>query len=719
MSSEQDLRSFRQMLAGEVEDAVGVLERDLLELERDPTGAPARDLTDAVRAAHSIKGAAGIVGAGQLSTLCHHIEDVLDEIVVGRIVPGGDLITALLEALDAMRRASEYLAAGDAPPSEQLQAATERVRSIARRPAREGSTRGGAPDGDPPVPPTRTPTPTPPSPTAPATQASVRLSARKLDTLVAEAGELVGARGQVENLARELERLRSYVQSSYAGAEGIGSSELADLVAHVCRAGWSTARDVTRATTALQEGVLDVAMLPFQTACDGLHRVVRDVASAAGKEATLEVVGGDVELDRRVLATLRDPLTHLVRNAVDHGIEAPATREQEGKDRRGIIRLEAVTRGGFADVSVSDDGRGIDIEALREAAAATGLATAEGDDATSVDLIFAPSLSTAVTTTEYSGRGVGMDIVRRGAESLGGTVVVSSEQGAGTRVTITVPLTLSTMQVLLVSAGGQTMALATSSIDRVVEIAAADVLGVAGRPMVNLDDRHVPLVQLAATLDIGQTSSAPTGETIRAVLVGSGPDAVALEVDDVFDVREVLVKPLGPRLDELPGALGGTVLVDGAAVLVLHPVTVARQGRSRASASRSVQRTVTDPASVRRARVLLVEDTVTTRALERSVLESAGYDVEVAGDGAEAWRLLQEVDVDIVVSDIDMPRMDGAALCRAIRGAPQLRDLPIVLVTSLGSEEDRRRGLEAGADAYIVKSGFDQRRFIETIERLL
>lgn len=717
MSSEQDLRSFRQMLAGEVEDAISVLERDLLELERDPAGAPGRGLTDAVRAAHSIKGAAGIVGAGQLSTLCHHIEDVLDEIVVGRIVPGGDLITALLEALDAMRRASEYLAAGDAPPSEQLQAATERVRSIARRPARGESTRSAPSDGHPPVPPTRTPTP--PSPTAPATTASVRLSARKLDTLVAEAGELVGARGQVENLARELERLRSYVQSSYVGADGIGSSELADLVAHLCRAGWSTARDVTRATTAVQEGVLDVAMLPFQTACDGLHRVVRDVAAAEGKEATLEVVGGDVELDRRVLATLRDPLTHLVRNAVDHGIEAPATREQEGKDRRGTIRLEAVTRGGFADVYVSDDGRGIDIEALREAAAATGLATADDDDATSLDLIFAASLSTATTTTEYSGRGVGMDIVRRGAESLGGTVVVSSEHGAGTHVTITVPLTLSTMQVLLVSVGGQTLALATSSIDRVVETAAADVLDVAGRPMVNLDDRHVPLVQLAATLDIGETSSAPAGDTVRAVLVGSGPDGVALEVHDVFDVREVLVKPLGPRLDELPGALGGTVLVDGTAVLVLHPVAVARQGRSRASVSRGVQRTVTGPASAVGARVLLVEDTVTTRALERSVLESAGYDVEVAGDGAEAWRRLQEVDVDIVVSDIDMPRMDGVALCRAIRGAPRLRELPIVLVSSLGSEEDRRRGLEAGADAYIVKSGFDQRRFIETIERLL
>jgi two-component system chemotaxis sensor kinase CheA len=458
-------------------------------------------------------------------------------------------------------------------------------------------------------------------------------------------------------------------------------------------------------------------MFPFSEACQGLERTVRDLAAKGEKKIELTVEGGDIELDRLVLESIRDPLLHLVRNAVDHGIEPAAQRRAAGKAEIGRIVITAALRGGRVEIQVKDDGRGLDRNAIAGKLRAGGQAVPE--DARELALsIFAPGFSTAAAVTEVSGRGVGLDIVKTQLAAMRGTVAVAAAPapGSGTVFTLDVPLTLTSVRAVLAVIGDQRYAVDTSSVERVIRIAPSEIRPIGERETVSFAGVPVPVVTLAEALGLPERPL-PEAEKTPALVLSIGDRRVALAVDSVDAEREVVVRALGPRLKRLPGIAGGTILADGTIALILNVADLIDRalelpGKVRLAAA------ATDADAVRK-RLLVVDDSATIRTLEKSILEAAGYDVMIAVDGEEALQILLERGADLVVSDVEMPRMDGFSLTEAIRASKRFRDLPVVLVTAMESDADKARGMAAGANAYRPKSAFDQQDLIATIQRIL
>jgi two-component system chemotaxis sensor kinase CheA len=402
---------------------------------------------------------------------------------------------------------------------------------------------------------------------------------------------------------------------------------------------------------------------------------------------------------------------------VDHGVEPPAVRRAAGKPARGRVTITAALRGARVEVTVADDGRGFDLTALREQARRRQLAEPL-DERELTHLIFIPGLSTAPQVTDVSGRGMGLDVVKSRVESLHGTVEAGAAPGGGARFTLTVPLTLTTLRAVLVSAAGQTFAFAGTSIEKVVRVGPGQLRAVAGRPMLALGGAPIPVAPLAAAL--GLSAAPPAGQNGKtpALLLAAGDRRMAFTVDELLAEQEIVVSSLGPRVRRLRFVSGATLLASGRVALVLNAANLVRAALGQPAAAAPVAAPAGDAPPPRK-RLLVVDDSVTTRALEKSILEAAGYEVLTAADGLAAWQLLQERGTDLLVSDVEMPRMDGLTLTETVRASPRFAKLPVVLVTARASEQDRARGLQAGADAYLVKSGFDQRNLLEAIAQLL
>jgi two-component system chemotaxis sensor kinase CheA len=554
-------------------------------------------------------------------------------------------------------------------------------------------------------------------PTAPTTVDAlpVRVSAQKLDALLARSGELRVAALRLEGRAEALEAVRdelAHAREAVRGTAGEAALRRAETeLARVARALASDRRALTGVATGLDDEVRRARTLPFQEGCEGLERALRDVARSLGRQARLDLRGGALELDRSLLQALRDPVLHLVRNAVAHGLESPEERRRAGKPEEGRVTLAARLHGGRVEVTVEDDGRGLDLTALRERARARGMAVPE-DDADAARLVFLPGLSTAARVTTVAGRGVGLDAVRAQVEALRGSVEVATHAGTGTRFTLDVPLTLSTLRVLLVASGGQTLSLASEGVARLVRLGPGEVRTVEGRATWFSGDALVPLASLAEVLGL---PPGPPRQRRQAVVLAAGSARAALVVDEVLAEQEALVRALGPRIPRARHVSAAAVLPDGRLSLLLNPASLVRAAGGRPSAA-----LFPTPAAQRaRRRVVLADDSPTTRALEQSILEGAGYEVVACADGAEAWERLQAAGADALVSDVEMPRMDGFALTEAVRASPRLARLPVILVTARGRAEDRARGMQVGASAYLVKSAFDPTGLLETLRRLL
>jgi two-component system chemotaxis sensor kinase CheA len=544
---------------------------------------------------------------------------------------------------------------------------------------------------------------------------TLRVGADKLETMMGLSSELASHVFQYEghgNLVKKLTAcLNLTMQQSPQLREDPSIQEAYRLSRKLQRDLLDHATEALRLSDELQSAVRALRMVRIEGLRTILNRAVREACSATGRLAELKIKGSDTGVDRVVQEQLRDPLVHILRNAVAHGIEPPAERVEAGKNEVGQILLEASSTGPWVSIVVSDDGRGINLEKARARALETGLATrqelAELAEDRVLDLLFRAGLSTADVITELAGRGVGLDVVRSRLAELGGDASISTTPGQGTSITLRVPLTRLTTSGVLVRVGRQLFAAPTTEVERTQQIARDDLVSADGADMVSVDGQLLRVDMLATVLGQPQVDF----EQKPAVVLSDGIRRRAFLVDEVCGQREYIAQPLSWNLQGTPGLAGSTVLDGGSLVLILDT-------RDLIGARRQTS-VWTEERSVRQLRLLVVDDSATSRTLERNILRSAGYNVTTATDGEEAWTVLKKEKIDLVVSDIEMPRLNGFELTRRIRADKDLEHLPVILVTSLGSEEHKQMGAECGADTYIVKGAFDQEELLGSVARLL
>ncbi|MEJ2211811.1 MAG: response regulator, partial [Anaerolineae bacterium] len=526
-----------------------------------------------------------------------------------------------------------------------------------------------------------------------------------------------GAEPSLRHGPAEIAQVLEYVEASQDWLQEAGS-----LSSELSRRYARDALQISLAIDELEEEIKRIRMLPLSTITTSFGRMVRDLARAAGKEAFLQIEGGETELDRQVLEQIKDPLIHMLRNAIDHGIETPEKREAAGKPRAGRVILRAGQQGPRVLVQVEDDGAGLDLPALRQALLRRGHPQAETlSEAELRELILTARVSTSPIITDISGRGIGLSVVRRNVEALQGRVEVQHQSGQGTTFTLTLPLTLTSTRGLLLRTAGQTFALPLNTVEYLLAVAPEDIFPMEGQQAIRYGDRPVALVRLDDVLELPH-SPVPRPDRRLPVVVVSAERTVAFAVDELCGEQEMVIKGLGPQLRRVVGLTGATILGSGEVVLILSAIDLVKL------ALRSKQQPVFEPeggaagedAPPLRRRILVVDDSITTRTLEKNILEAAGYDVALATDGREALSLIASQGLpDIVVSDILMPHMNGFELTERLKGDDRTASLPVILVSSLASPADKVRGIEAGADAYIVKGQFDQTNLLETVEQLI
>ncbi len=564
---------------------------------------------------------------------------------------------------------------------------------------------------------------------------SVRLPVARLDDLLLQAEEMmtlklalrqqvVELKGCLDSLGQLRQQQRQFAPEAADPQQQLDRqlAELGKSLQRLKQRGEQEARQAGTLIEKLIEDAKSLLMFPFASLTEGLPAMLREIAHEQGKQLTVQLQGETLELDRRILQGLRDPLIHLLRNAIDHGIEAPALREAQGKPPRGRILIQArCTEQGKAEILIQDDGRGIDRQALCHTAVQEGYLNADQvaglGDGEVLQLIFRSGLSTCREVSRLSGRGLGMAIVQEQLEKLGGQIHVESQPSQFTRFRLELPLALASFRGIQIRIGQRRFAVPTLSTQRVLRIDSSRIQTIEGRPTFTLNERTIAIIPLAGLLGI--PADGAVVDTPRSlILLGHEQEPIAFAVDEVLGEDDLLVKQLGPQLIRVRHIAGVSVLGDGTLLPLLNTHDLLKSARG----TQPVVPIAIDSEAPRTStahRVLVVDDSITSRTLLKNVLESYGYTVKTACDGLDALTLLQSEPFDLVSSDVEMPKMDGFELTAHLRADERFSRLPVVLVTSLESTEDRQRGVEVGADAYIVKSSFDQSNLLEIIRKFL
>lgn len=776
-----DLSAFYNQFRDETAENVRILSDGLLVMERiaNPSDPTYREQVDKIfRAVHTIKGSARLLGFETIGRLAHTMEHLLSIVRDGQrtldpslatdLLKGGDAIVELAQAaisgeqadvpVDALMQKLEQALQGGSQSAQASNAASDPVppssapEQVAPQPVRSEEPQvPSAPEAQPnpaatPVTPVIAPVAAAPrrsNSRSSSSRQTVRVRVDRLDRLINLTGELaleyqaqsahIQALQDLQQRMAQQERLLSNL-SNQLKRVAEESAEYVQLNSYVEEA-WNVTkqmRHMVRTHTELltvrndqhrllvndlEREVMAARLLPVSTVFANLPRAVRELSAELGKEVNLQLNGETTELDRKLLEAINDPLLHLVRNAIDHGLETPSEREAKGKPRQGTLSITAMAAGGEVRIVVKDDGRGIDPSMIRKSAVQKGLITQQAadllNDTDALDLLFMPGFSTASLITDISGRGVGLDVVRSNITELGGQVLIESELGQGTTITLALPLTLVTTRVVLAELAESIYGLPASGCRSVIWVNPSDVQSIEGQACISYADRTLPLVRLADLLGVEGNLSPSSGKRMPTLLIGNNQRLFGVIVDRLVDEREAVVKPIGPLFEQQRRYNGVLQLEDGQLALLLNPVILVQEARGLAMTPRMATDT---PAP---ARLLVADDSFTTRELLRSILQSAGYDVTVAIDGADALEILRSGSFDLVVSDVEMPRMTGFQLTTRIRRELGLVDLPVIIVTSLASDADKQQGLEAGAQAYLVKSQFNQDNLLNTIRQLL
>jgi two-component system sensor histidine kinase and response regulator WspE len=751
--------SMAELFRMEVESQSAILTDGLLALERGP-GATQR-LEELMRAAHSLKGAARIVGRNGAVQVAHAMESCFVAAQRGEMNLSEERVDALLGAVDLLGRIAQVpddsfttwetehradleallvslaLQADPAvglvsrpvaelpPPSEEtgtVVSASLEAGTIPRKPARAEGTAQSHETAD----------------------RVLRVTTDNLNRLLGLAGEVLVASRWLDSFATDMLRLkqlhgelaRSFesLRESFAGISlnDRTSRRLIELQERV--AGFQQSlldrladqdhfdRRFSSFSTRLYQEVLDCRMRPFADGIQAFPRTVRDLGRSLGKAVHLEVTGESTTVDRDILERVKAPLNHLLRNAIDHGIELPAERQRKGKPEEGTIQLQAHHSAGKLLITVTDDGKGLELEAIRQAVVKKKLTTLElaqkMNQAELFEFLFLPGFTLKESVSEISGRGVGLDVVHAMVKEVGGNVRVSSQNGNGTRFQLELPLTLSVIRTLLVEIGDEPYAFPLARIDRALKLPKEKIESVEGRQHFTHDGQQIGLVVGNEILEL---ESQLSDNEVSVIVLGDKTARYGLVVNRFLEERELVVRALDPRLGKVKNISAAALMADGSPLLIVDVDDLIREIENFIS-GRRLSRVARDGAGEQvkaRKRVLIVDDSLTVRELERKLLDARGYAVDMAVDGMEGWNAVRTGHYDLLVTDIDMPRLDGIGLVTLVRKDERLKSLPVVIVSYKDRPEDRQRGLEAGADYYLTKGSFHDETLIRAVADLI
>ncbi|MEI7049666.1 hybrid sensor histidine kinase/response regulator [Pseudomonas koreensis] len=750
--------SLLELFSLEAEAQTQVLSSGLLALERNPTQADY--LESCMRAAHSLKGAARIVGIDSGVSVAHVMEDCLVSAQEGRLLLRPEHIDALLQGTDLLMRIATPANAPQAPDIEAYVALMgllldpSAAPTLAPPPMAELQMQAPPPAPAPietPAPVIETPLETSdPAPrknkrTTEGGERVLRVTAERLNSLLdLSSKSLVETQRLKPHLAtmqrlkrmqnnglRALESLNVHLKEHALSLEAQEALEdarrllaesqqlLAEKNAELDEFAWQA----SQRAQVLYDTALACRMRPFADVLTGQVRMVRDLGRSLGKQVRLEIEGEKTQVDRDVLEKLEAPLTHLLRNAVDHGIETPEQRLLKGKSEEGLIRLRASHQAGLLVLELSDDGNGVDLEKVRRSIVERQLSPAETAAQLSEEelltFLFLPGFSLRDTVTEVSGRGVGLDAVQHMVRQLRGAVVLEQTAGEGSRFHLEVPLTLSVVRSLVVEVGEEAYAFPLAHIERMCDLEPQNIVQIEGRQHFWHEGRHVGLV--AASQLLNRPASQSSGETLKVVVIRERDAIYGVAVERFVGERTLVVLPLDERLGKVQDISAGALLDDGSVVLIVDVEDMLRSVDKLLNTGRleRIARHGNQAAEVARKRILVVDDSLTVRELQRKLLLNRGYDVAVAVDGMDGWNALRSEDFDLLITDIDMPRMDGIELVTLLRRDNRLQSLPVMVVSYKDREEDRRRGLDAGADYYLAKASFHDDALLDAVVELI
>lgn len=750
--------SLHDLFRGEAESQAQLLTDGLLALEHAPGDLAA--IEPLMRAAHSLKGAARIVNLEPVERLAHVMEDCFVAAQKGRLMLTRPRIDRILAAVDMIvhvaqveeAQAPAWMESRSLELSRLLTALYEAAdpQALLENPAA-------------PTPPAPTAVPAPAAPVfhpetvlppateepIPAADPVLKVSSRSFDRLLSLASESrIGAhawqpfaQALQRHKQRQSEMFKAFDQLRQALLDSAPDERLRerlslmqqriaplreDLAARIAECETLERRQLSVSQLMLDE-VVALRMRPFRDGVRALPRMVRDLAHSLDKQARLEITGEDTLVDRDVLARMESPLTQMLRNALDHGIETPAQRSVAGKPEQATIRLDARHNGGMLLIRLSDDGAGVDLDKVRERVIARGMASAAMAAAMSpaelLDFLLLPAFSLRDSASTMSGRGVGLDLVHAEVRALNGSVQLLNDPGRGFAVQLTLPLSQSIVRALVGVIGGEAYALPINRIQRVLRLPLSAVRAIEDRQFFTLDegdggDTHVSLIPAAPLLGLGDMRT--DDDELRVVVIGNGQRRHGLVVDAILGESSLAVQRIDQIFGKLRDVAAAALLEDGSPVLILDvpDLLVSIEKMAGEGALRGV-RAQAAPGAGRRKRVLVVDDSVTVREMERKLLQARGYEVDTAVDGMDGWNAVRAGSYDLVITDVDMPRMDGIELTRQVKADARLQELPVMIVSYKDRPEDRERGIDAGADYYLAKGSFHDETLLEAVFDLI
>lgn len=777
-----DEKKYMKIFQAEAVEHLSSLSDGLLKLEDDPSGADKELIHELLRNAHTLKGSARMLGLMHVGDIAHKMEDLFEAIEMDEMKPEPSVIDALLlgtdsikEIIDCASQEKEHsvdvnavvasidriVEGGGAPvepePADEIEAAQEEEAAPKKPRKKKKAGKKAAPkakaakvkpdprkiepEGKPEdltldesreqedlIPDVETPAQVS-AETAKELQ-TIRVEAHKLDDLLDMAGELMISKikleGRLLTVKELIEKADIINKFDPSASNGDGWSEATgELKAMIQDFYNEYDEDIIELDLFAQEIInhtLGLRVLPASVLFDKYRRMVRDIARELGKEIRLEITGGETELDKQIIEELNPVLMHLVRNACDHGVEMPEERKRAGKPTAGKISINAFHKGHNVVIEITDDGSGIDPQEMRRIAVEKGILNQQAADSISDEearyLIFKQGFTSSKIITDLSGRGVGMDVVRTNMERIKGDIVVESDPGNYTKVSLTAPLTLSIMNALLIMCAGDVLCIPLTFVEETVRLDITQVKKEAGREVFNIRGVIVPLFRLADLLDFKGGRSVQAQKFLPVVVVRFRNQRLGLVVDRYLRDQEIVVKSLGNHLKDVDFVAGATILRKGEPALILNVFDIF-QAAEMTSATGIVEAFEEAKKSKKPPRILVVDDSITTRIMEKGVLEAVGYEVELAVSAEEGIEKLEAASYDLVVSDIQMPGMDGFEFTEWIGADDRFKELPVVIVTSLASDEDKRRGIEVGARAYIVKGTFEHNQLLNSVKSLV